>query len=204
MAGWKDKYGKAAKSGDGLFVKLEDGDAVDFIVHPAGEPHEQVSYFDEAEGKSVKCDRSHPSAQVKILVAAYIVNKRAKGAKAADVVGDTKIIRFGTGAFRDLCDAMDEADIGGTEQVYRLKREGSGLKTKYKVNRITAATPEQIRSASGTDLPDLGKYGDPIEADEEGDTTPAPTVAKGKPATRVAEPLPVMDDSDIPFDGAHA
>lgn len=196
---WKDKYGSAAGGGGGgggLFVKLTNGEQIDFVVCPSAEPHESVTRWDDAENKSVKCSRTDEGAQVKILVAAYVVAKRGKGAKVNEPVGDVKIIKFSPRTFVDLCDAIDDEDVGGEDQVYRLKRTGDGLETRYAITRIDKASADVLRAANTADVPDMGRYGDPIGAKvSSGPAKPAAKVNGAAVTPASAEP----DDFDVPF-----
>lgn len=172
------RYGasSARSGGDGLFIKLTDGDSVDFVVYD--DPHEEVTKW--TDGKSEPCDRSDPDARVSILLPVYVVSKRAKGATKSEAVGNTKILRLTERTFGLLCETMDEPDIGGLMQVYRLKRQGAGLDTKYGIQRISAPDDSARRAYDAASYPDLAKYGTPLEP---------------RSAPEATEPL----DEEVPF-----
>lgn len=190
--GWKDRYkssGSGGGGGDGLFLRFKDKDAVEFIVPPDAEPHQRYQRFDEKSGKYEKMDGPGEGVQARILMPVFVVSRRS-GSGAASAVNDMKILEMAPSTFADLCSALDHERVGGTDQIYELRREGEKMATRWKVARIDRATDAQLRSVRGTDIPDLGRFGDPIP--ESGETTPAP----GTGAPRDGEPLP---DDGIPF-----
>lgn len=182
--GWKDKYGNRSTTGGSLFVKLGNGDSIDFILFDDVDPVESVTKWDGE--KSVPCERSDPDAQVKIMLPAYVVSRREKGSKKADPVGDMKLIRLTAKTFDTLTEAVDDDTVGGTEQIYRLKRTGEGLETRYAITRIDRATAAQLQTVSQTSVPDLARYGEPMTPPA---SSPEPT------DTRSSE----TPDEDIPF-----
>lgn len=180
MSKWSQYAQKAGPrggggGGGGLFVKLGDGESVKYIVPPLAVPHQRYQFWNGSEYE--QRDGPGEGVQAKILVPVMVLPDN-----------EIKVLQLSPTAFVTFCDRMADADIGGNDQVYRLKRTGAGLDTVYDVQRLDRATPDQIAMAARHAMPDLGKWGDPIPGAD------TPEKPKAQPAQKQPEP-----DSDVPF-----
>lgn len=180
MSKWSE-MGKRAKSagGSGLFVSVEsDQPGVEFLVPPGMTPYERYIKWPKNGGPPEDVDRGGPDIQCKILLSVVRAN------------GEPGILEIPPGTFADLCACLDHPKVGGVEQIYEVSKTGSGMKTRWKMQRIDRATPEQIAIAARATLPEPNK-GRPM-----GEAPPKPPSV----ATQdIREPGDEQPDESIPF-----
>lgn len=163
--------------GGGLFLRLKDGDSVKYVVPPTATPHQRYQRWTGSEYE--QADGPGEGVKAQILVPVMVVPDN-----------EIKILGLSPTAFVTFCDRMADPDIGGNEQVYRMKRTGADLDTVYDVQRLDRATPDQIAMAARHAIPDLSQWGDPIPGVDE----PAKKATASKP-----QPAQTQPDSDVPF-----
>lgn len=184
MGRWGDA-GKAAKasSGDGKYIKLEDGSSVNVTLWEQPDAGLEVTYW--KDGKKADATTAGAERNEKIVLGVYDVD-----------AGRCRILRLGTGTFAKLCAKIEK---GGEDRVYTIARDGQGLKTKYDVDRGDRLTDEQraaIRAAEQCDpLNETGVV--PLQEAEP--APPPPKSAPAKAGRPSAMPEPASDDEPPPF-----
>jgi hypothetical protein len=169
--------------GGGLFLKLEPGDRVEFLVPPQARPHQRYRRWDQKAGKYEDASPGEKDAQCRILLPVV---------RAAD--NDVKILEMAPSTWVDLIGCLDHPRVGGVEQIYEISRQGAGKDTRWKLQRIDRAPADQVALAGRVALPDMDQYGDPVP--ESTGTEPVPTPAATSSA---ATPAANKADDDIPF-----
>lgn len=149
--GWKDiEQAKGSKD----FLKIKDGDAVDIVV--MGEPKTFYSIFKDPKEYETKVEGSKFTFKVNVVV------------KEDDqYVG--KILSGGFFLAQDLHENVVEH---GQDTVFKLKRKGEGINTRYHVLFKAKLTPEQMETFKNIELPPLEKIGqseDGIDFNQETD-----------------------------------
>lgn len=161
----------SAATGGGLFLKLGDKQSIKFIVRADQTPHEVHQLFPEGGGKPEEVDPGTPGAQVRFNLVVYDIDQKS-----------LRVWACSPGTFAQLSEKLDEF---GEDRVFRVKRNGTGLKTKWEIDHMRQATAAEIEDMNGENPIELDKYGGlPL--------TDAPSKPKvGKAAETV--------DDDIPF-----
>lgn len=190
MSKWKQYSERAGRAAGGMFVRLKSGEAVRFVV--VGDPHERHLIFPEGGGKPEDVSPGTPGATVQIGLEVYDTDKLS-----------LRILQLTPNTFAGLADKLAEF---GDERVYRIKRTGEGLKTRYAVDHVGPATDEQVEHLSQQDRLDLEQYGwTPIEiAEDPAPVAAAPAGKKGAgartaPASQPQAAQPQPNDDNIPF-----
>ncbi len=185
MSKWAD-YGSKAKesAGGGMFVRLTDGSSIKFIVQ--GDPCEAHKLFPEGGGKPTDVPPGTAGANVKIMLVAFDVD--AKG---------NKVLQLTPNTFVDLAEKIAEF---GDDHIFRVKRKGSGMTdTRYSVDHIGSATPEQLETAAGQDPIDLEEYGGRPMAISAAAAPSKPPLTPRRQASKPAVPDVDQPVDDVPF-----
>lgn len=169
MSKW-DQYSKRAKEtgGGGLFARLTSGQSIKFIV--IGDPHEAHKLFPEDGGKPQDVEPGTAGATVQIMLHVYDTDQKSG-----------RILQITPRTFVDLADKLGEF---GDDHIFRLKRTGEGMKTRYAVDHISNASEQQLQLARGQDPIDIEQYGGrPIELEPDAEPTKPATKPAAKPST---------------------
>ena len=135
--------------GDGLFVKLNSGESIEFLVSKDAKPFRRMKEWDGV-------------TRPRVLFPIYVI--------AAD---DMKIFEMAPSTWHDLAARLDHERVGGHRQVYELARQGAGKDTKWSITRIEEADATKLDRVAKLPLPDMGRYGEPIGKGGGGGATPA-------------------------------
>lgn len=184
MGKW-GSYAQSTKSkggggGGGLFLKIEDGQSVEFMVPPTSVPHRRYRRWLQGAGKYEDVAGPGEGVQERILLGVMEV-----------MSGEAKVLEMAASTFRDLAGCLDHPKVGGTDQIYEIARTGQGKDTRWKIQRIDRAEPAQVAQCGRLSLPDLGQWADPIQASD-----PEPAPVRGRNAPKQPEP---ELDPDVPF-----
>lgn len=184
MGRWGDMAKSAKSSGDGKYVKLEDGMSISFAVTDADVGIERTWW---AGGQKVSSDTKGAELAEKVVLCVYDLEAE-----------QCRILRLGTGTFARLSAKLDKFGEGCGYSVTRL---GTGMKTKYEVDKLDKLTPEQVEAIARAETYEVldEKDVEPLQVESEPEPAPpaAPSRApKGKPPAKAAESA--VDD-DIPF-----
>lgn len=133
MSKWSDYGKKVAGDTGGKFIRVKDGEAVQFVVMDAepGERHQLFPSEEEAKRgvKPQDVSPGTPGARVTIGVAVYGIV-----AKAPQILQLTRV------TFVKLTEKLAKF---GDDRIFELSRKGSGLSTEYTIDHIGPMTDAQ-------------------------------------------------------------
>jgi len=152
--GWASKAkkatGPAGGSDAGLFVKLRDGDSIDFVL--LGEPSARYMHWLEGENRPhdcvVNCEHCRAGVKVKteLMTTVYDVTESTE-----------RVFSLNTYYMRDLLELVEEY---GEAMVYRCKRK-HGKPVTYRFDRLQKVDEvdelrDRLRQAEPKDLTQWG------------------------------------------------
>ena len=187
-------YGRAVKAGgnDGKYVKLEDGDSINFTMLNMPEPGLEVTYW--RDGAKVPPGTDGADRNEKVVCCVWDTDQHR-----------CRILRLGSGTFAKLAQKVEK---NGEDRIYTVSRAGIGLKTRYEVDRGDRLTADQVGAT------ERAEQFDPLD---ERDVQPLKVIAPrintpeapppAKPAAKLspkskpaAAPEPAAEpDDEIPF-----
>jgi hypothetical protein len=180
MGKWSDRANAAKPKGggDGKYVKLADGDTIEFAVTDSDVGQESSWWKD---GAKVEPDTKGARLDTKIMLCVYDVQQKKM-----------RILRLTPTAFSELSAKLDRFGEDYIWELKRTKEKGKDF-VSYKVERLDKLTPEQKQAIARDE---------PYDVLSERGVVPLPVVE-----SNASEPMP-MDppqgeqqpaDEDVPF-----
>lgn len=184
-------FGRAVKSGgsDGKYVKLEDGDSINFTTLNMPDPGIEITYW--KDGAKVDASTAGAERNEKIVCCVWDVDQHR-----------CRILRIGSGTFAKLAQKIEK---NGEDRIYTVSRTGLGMKTRYEVDRGDRLTEDQVSATERAEQfdPLNERNVEPLRTAPKiggSEAQPAASKAKATPKAKpAAPPPPVESDDEIPF-----